>query len=228
MKNRLYELIIGDLTDRCYKNCLGYFPPYSTILDVGIGNGAMIKKYHSLIKSKGLKITGIDICKRYLNCCRRLIRTYDLEDHMDIHHEAVELYEPPEKTYFDFILFSMSFMLFTDGGHVLDRVKDWLKQGGEILFFQTMYKRRNPLLNFIKPRLKYFTMIEFGDPIYENDFFALLRKKNLPVLEDRFINNGLLKGEYRLIITTGGNEEKTTWRDQGHVARDTLVKHEDR
>lgn len=40
MRNYLYKLIIDDVTDICYKNCLDYFPPESKILDVGIGNGS--------------------------------------------------------------------------------------------------------------------------------------------------------------------------------------------
>jgi len=142
MKNQLYKLIIHTATNRCYKNCLEYFPNNSAILDVGIGNGVMIKNYHALIKCKGLKITGIDVNKSYLNHCNCFIKTYQLENYIEIYPEPVESYEPLRKGYFDFILFSMSFMLFNDQKLVLDRVKDWLKPGGEIVFFQAMFKER--------------------------------------------------------------------------------------
>jgi alpha-N-acetylglucosaminidase len=141
MKNRLYNLIIFDVTEHCYENCLNYFPDHSKILDVGIGNGSMLKKYHHLIKSKGLKLTGIDVNKTYINHCDRLIRTYQLEHHIEIYNESVEAFEPPKKKYFDFILFSMSFMLFNNQGLVLDRIKDYLKPGGEIVFFKQCSKR---------------------------------------------------------------------------------------
>ena len=54
MINYLYKLIIDDVTHMCYQNCLEYFPAGSRILDVGIGNGIMIRRYHDLIRSKNL------------------------------------------------------------------------------------------------------------------------------------------------------------------------------
>jgi alpha-N-acetylglucosaminidase len=202
MKNQLYKLIIKDVTNYCYENCLDYFSNDSSILDVGIGNGVMMKNYHSLIKAKRLRITGIDINKNYLNHCESLIRAYQLDSYIEIYNKSVETYEPPEKCYFDFILFSMSFMLFEDQELVLDLIKDWLKPGGKIVFFQTMFKEKLPLVDFIKPKLKYLTTIDFGRVTYEEDFFALLNAKNLSVSEDRLISSEWFKGEYRMIATS--------------------------
>ena len=202
MKNQLYKLIIHTATNLCYKNCIEYFPNNSAILDVGIGNGVMIKNYHTLIKCKGLKITGIDVNTSYLNYCKRFIKTHQLENCIEIYHEPVEAYEPLRKGYFDFILFSMSFMLFNDQQLVLDRIKDWLKPGGEIVFFQAMFKERSRLIEFIKPKLKYITTIDFGKVTYEKEFFALLDEKKLSILGDRLIKKDWFKGEYRMIVTS--------------------------
>ena len=202
MKNQLYKLIFRHETELCYRNCLHYFTNDSAILDVGIGNGLMMRNYHSLIKSKGLRITGIDINRNYINHCDRLIRTYGLENHIEIHHESVEAYKPPLKGYFDFILFSMSFMLFNDQQLVLDQVEDWLKPGGEIVFFQTMFSDRSRLVEFIKPRLKYITSVDFGKVIYEEDFVALLNENNLSIVKDKMIKKEWFKGEYRMIAAS--------------------------
>lgn len=210
MKNRLYKFIIYDVTEQCYENCLNYFPEGSRILDVGIGNGAMLEKFHRLIRAKGLKLTGIDINKSYIDHCDRLIRTYSLEDHISIHHEPVEAYRPPENNYFDFVLFSMSFMLFSDQKLVLDRIRDCVRPGGEIVFFQTMFKDRSPLIEFVKPKLKYVTTIDFGRVTYERDFFALLREKKLSVCHDRLIKREWFKGEYRMIVASPENGRFST------------------
>ena len=207
MKNKLYNLIIEDVTEHCYKNCLNYFPDHSDVLDVGIGNGVMLKKFHPLIKSKSLKITGIDINKVYINHCDYLIRAYQLEDHIEICYESVESYEPPEDKSFDFILFSMSFMLFKDKQLVLDRIKDYIKPGGKIVFFQTMFKERFRLMEYIKPKLKYVTTIDFGNITYENDFLNLLNKNRMSVAQDRLIKKEWFKGEYRMIIASIDNEK---------------------
>lgn len=202
MKNYLYKLIIYSVTDLCYNNCLNYFPSGSRILDVGIGNGMMLRNYHSLIKSKNFSIVGIDINKEYLSHCGTLIRNCGLEDQIRIFHEPVECYEPPEQGYFDFILFSMSFMLFNDQELVLDRIRGWLKPGGKILFFQTMFHDRSLFMEFIKPKLKYFTTVDFGRVTYDESFFDLLQKKRLAIEEDRLIKKEWFKGEYRLIISS--------------------------
>lgn len=205
MRNYLYKLIIDDVTDYCYNNSLNFFPENSRILDVGIGNGIMIQKYHKLIRSKNLNIVGIDINKGYLNHCSSLIDKWDLDEHISIFHTPVERYEPPEKEYFDFILFSMSFMLFENQELVIDRVRHWLKPHGQVLFFQTMFRKKSPFIEFIKPKLKYFTTIDFGRITYDDEFYQFLGRKKVSVNEDRLIKREWFSGEYRLIISTPEN-----------------------
>ena len=205
MVNYLYNIIIDDVTNICYGNCLDYFPNDSAILDVGIGNGAMLEQYHATIRSKNLRITGIDINRQYLRHCRKLIRRYRLDDAIKVHYAPVESYHPPENHYFDFIFFSMSFMLFDDQQLVLDRIKPWLKPDGGVVFFQTMFKDRSFFLDIVKPRLKYVTTVDFGRVTYEKDFFELLHEKDLTVTEDRVLKREWFRGEYRLIISEPQN-----------------------
>lgn len=202
MKNYIYNLMIQGASNHCYRNCLNYFTPNAAVLDVGIGNGAMMKNYHSLIKAKKLRITGIDINRHYLNHCRSLIEKYGLQEHIRIYCTPVEEYAPRPTAGFDFILFSMSFMLFADPCGVLERIKGWLKPGGEIVFFQTIYKEKFALMEFIKPRLKYFTTVDFGVVTYEKDLLQTLKTQNLAVLGNRLVKREWFKGEYRMLTTT--------------------------
>lgn len=201
MRNCLYKWIIHDATNYCYSNCLDYFHNNSSILDVGIGNGLMLKTYHPLIKAKGLSIIGLDINKSYLNHCDELIHTYGLYRYIRIRNKPVEIYEPEEETLFDFILFSMSFMLMHDQRQVIDRVKAWLKPNGKIVFFQTFFKGKFRIMEIIKPRLKYITSIDFGMVTYETDFKALLKDKKLKIIEDRLLKQTWFRGEYRMVVT---------------------------
>jgi len=211
MRNYIYKLIIDDVTELCYEHTLSYFREDSRILDVGIGNGIMIRKYHSLIRDKSLHITGIDINRNYLNHCSSLISRWHLENNINVLHEPVERYEPPEKQYFDYILFSMSFMLFRDQHLVLNRIRPWLKPDGKVLFFQTMFKDRSLFMEVIKPRLKYLTTVDFGRVTYDNDFAALLKKTHLSLKEDRLLKKEWFKGEYHLFISCfEDSEDKDT------------------
>jgi len=198
MKNFLYKLIINGVTDYCYQNCLEYVREQSTILDVGIGNGVMMDHFHGLIKEKGLHITGIDINRNYLNHCASNIQQYRLENHVTIHCRPVETFQPPQGSAFDYIFFTMSFMLFQNQHLVLDRAQNWLKPGGEVLFFQTLFREKVPMIEFVKPKLKFFTTIDFGKVTYEYEFLNLLQSKGLQITEDRMIKREWFKGEYRM------------------------------
>jgi len=201
MVNNLYNLIISDVTRLCYKSCLNYFPSDSVILDVGIGNGIMLKKNHYLIKKKNLRITGLDINKHYLEHCRKLIQAFDLEQHVDVRHQSVTRYSPPHDNYFDYVFFGMSFMLLDDQKMVLERAKRWLKPHGEMIFFQTMFKNKSKVMEFIKPRLKFLTTVDFGRVTYESDFYALLDQEKLSRSKDMLLKKNVFKGECRMIVT---------------------------
>jgi ubiquinone/menaquinone biosynthesis C-methylase UbiE len=205
VRNQIYALIFDGITNSCYQNCLSYFPAESSILDVGIGNGIMMKNYHRLIREKAFHIIGIDINKTYLNQCNGLIEQYHLEDHIEIFNVPIEAYQPPAEGFFDFVLFSMSFMLFEDQRLVLDRIHSWLKPNGQIVFFQTLFKEKRRIVELIKPKLNYLTTIDFGQITYEQEFFNLLDEKQLSVVEDRLIKREWFKGEYRMIATHHAN-----------------------
>lgn len=201
VKQKIYEILVGPVTELCYRASLNYFAENASVLDVGIGNGLMIGQYHELVKSKNLKITGIDICPEALLQCARRVKTYGLEEHIALHQTSIENFQPDALPQFDYIFFSMSFMLLEDQGRVLDRVRRMIPRGGEIVFFQTMYGKKLPIMNFIKPKLKYISGIEFGPVFYEEDFFALLENRSMAVKEDRLLQDNWFQGQYRLIVT---------------------------
>jgi alpha-N-acetylglucosaminidase len=202
MRNWVYHLLINRATHACYGNCLDYFPAGSRILDVGIGNGFMIEEFHPLIRTKELHITGMDIDAGYLRHCQSLIDKYGLEDCMRLCLGSVESFDFGTGRCFDFILFSMSFMLLGDQQAVLRRVRHWLRPGGEVVFVQAMFKRRSRLADLVKPRLKYLTTIDFGRATYEAEFFALLRASDLSVQDDRLLVREPLRSECRMIVAS--------------------------
>jgi ubiquinone/menaquinone biosynthesis C-methylase UbiE len=202
MRNLLYHLLINRATFACYRNSLNYFPAGSSILDVGIGNGLMIEAFHALIRVKELHITGLDIDEGYLRHCRSLIRKYRLEDCMEVHQGSVETHDFGNQGCFDFVFFSMSFMLLNDQRAVLRRVRDWLKPGGEVVFVQAMFKKKSHLADLVKPKLKYVTTVDFGRATYEGEFFALLRESELCVRQDRLLAREPLRSECRMIVAS--------------------------
>ena len=71
-----------------------------------------------------------------------------------------------------------------------------------------MFRERSFWMEFVKPRLKYVTTIDFGKVTYEEDFYDLLRRKDLSVLEDRVLKREWYRGECRFIVAGSGNGVK--------------------
>jgi 2-polyprenyl-3-methyl-5-hydroxy-6-metoxy-1,4-benzoquinol methylase len=200
MKNWLYQVFIHRTTNECYRGSLNYVSLGSRILDVGIGNGIMLEAFHPLIRSKRLRITGIDVDAEYLKHCQTLIQKHRLEEYLDVCQEAAESYSPGQEGGFDFVLFCMSFMLLKNPRAVLTRARAWLKPGGEIVFVQALFRRRSRLVDLIKPKLKYLTTVDFGRAIYERDFLALLQENGLSIREDRVLKGEWLNSQCRMIV----------------------------
>jgi alpha-N-acetylglucosaminidase len=110
----------------------------------------------------------------------------------------------------------MSFMLFSNQQEVLDRVLDWLKPGGRLVFFQTMFRKRSRLMEFIKPKLKYFTTVDFGSVTYDEEFYRFLGRNRLPVVKDHFIKKEWFQGEYRMIAVQPPPCKETERRSDGY------------
>jgi alpha-N-acetylglucosaminidase len=202
VKNWVYQVLVHRTTNECYRNSLDYVPDGSRLLDVGIGNGIMLESFHPLIKAKRLKITGIDIDANYLKHCEELIRKHQLADSIDVCHAAAESYSPPQKGCFDTVLFCLSFMLLRDQRAVLQRARDWLKPGGQLIFAQAIFRKRSRLVDLVKPKLKYLTMIDFGRAIYERDFFALLEETGLAIRVDRVLKGEWFNSQCRMIAAS--------------------------
>jgi len=202
MKSWLYQVFIQRTTNECYRGSLGYVASGSRLLDVGIGNGLMLSTFHPLIRSKQLRITGIDINAGYLKHCSELIRKHRLESHVEVCQASAEDYVPPLEGCFDFVLFCMSFMLLPDQPRVLHRVRDWLKPGGQVVFAQALFRQKSRVVDLIKPKLKYLTTVDFGQPTYEEDFFALLRDNRLSIREDRVLKNEWFHSQCRLVAAS--------------------------
>jgi ubiquinone/menaquinone biosynthesis C-methylase UbiE len=202
MKNWFYQLLVQRTTNECYKGFLNYVPSSSRLLDVGIGNGLMIDTFHPLIRLKQLRITGIDIDADYLRYCRERIQKHRLEEVIDVCHAPAEEYTPAELRCFDGVLFCMSFMVLNDPQAVLRRARDWLKPDGQLVFAQAMFKRRSRLVDVVKPKLKYFTTIDFGTAIYEKDFFTLLHEHGLSIRTDRVLKGEWFNSQCRMIAAS--------------------------
>ena len=180
--NAIYNVLLNRLTTKGYGMFLERVKPGARILDIGVGNGLMLKRHHETIKRLGLKITGLDLDREYLKQCERLITKFDLDDQIQVRY-ANYMTEDLELGAWDVIFFSQSFMLIHPQTDALDRAKALLAENGSIVFFQTMQSKPSRVLEIVKPQLKYLTSIDFGSVTYDSDFAELLAEKELEQTE---------------------------------------------
>jgi len=160
--------------------------PNTTVLDVGIGTGKALINNADLIVKKRLQFVGVDYDEDYILRCKQLIDEAQLQDSIRATCESIYDFKgiPGGPTRYDAAYFSGSLMIMPDPVAALRHVKDnLLKPGGMIYTTQTFEAKRNPVLEKLKPMLKFLTTIDFGRVTYEKDFLVAVQKAGLVVKE---------------------------------------------
>lgn len=197
IRSYIYNKIIFPLTKLCYQEVLSRLPEGSHLLDVGIGTGKALCGNQSIIVKNNLKITGIDIDTAYLKSCQKLIIENQLQNFIIL--KELSFYDE-QKTGYDAIYFSSSFMLLPDQRAALLKAKELLSPNGKIYFTQILHSKKNRFIEIIKPKLIYLTSIDFGKITYEKDFFQLIADANLQVIEYKSIKCWTKSWKEQLII----------------------------
>ena len=140
-----------------------------TMIDVGTGTGTPLK---SILKDVQFeRVLAVDINRGYLQKARENFAQHpNVEvrylDFMEAHKEIKEK--------FDIVFFGFSFMLMPDREEALKIAKKLLKPNGKIYMFLTLYHKKSPIVEWIKPRMKYIFSVEYGPVMYYNQVIELL------------------------------------------------------
>lgn len=180
----IYDTLILRLTSRWYAEVLKRVPEGAAVLDVGIGTAGALLANAELVKRKRLHVTGIDIDADYMESAKRRLDASTMADHAEVRLESI--YDHRGGPY-DAIYFSASFMLLPEPEQALRHCCGLLRPGGRIFFTQTIQKRPSRWMETLKPVLKRFTSIDFGQVTYEDTFKAQVRAAGLEVEEFTFL-----------------------------------------
>jgi SAM-dependent methyltransferase len=163
----LYDLVIVPLTASWYEAVLSRLAAGCRLLDVGIGTGGALLRHADLVRTRDLRITGVDIDADYVARCTRQVTRHGLERHVTARVQSI--YDHHGGPY-DAAYFSGSFMLLPDPPAAIGHVVSLLAPGGRLYFTQTFEHERSPMLERVKPLLRRLTTIDFGRVTYEDDF----------------------------------------------------------
>jgi hypothetical protein len=94
-------------------------------------------------------------------------------------------------------------MLMPDQRHALERARRLLRPSGRLMFTQTFEARRSRFVEWLKPRLRVLTTIDFGRVTYEDDFRALLAEAGISIDEVVSLSEGKRRS-FRLVVAAPG------------------------
>jgi SAM-dependent methyltransferase len=198
MRGWLYDRMAAPVTTSWYAAALERTPSREHLLDVGIGTGRSLAVHAARIREKELHITGLDIDRDYVRRCRRQLRESGLLDRVAVREESFLDHEGGP---YGVICFSASFMLLPDQRQALDRARRLLRAGGRLMFTQTFEARRSRVVEWLKPRLRVLTTIDFGRVTYEDEFRALLAEGGISVEETVPLSEGKRRA-FRLVVAS--------------------------
>ena len=177
MRAFIYDAMMVRLTTAWYKAVLERLTVGARVLDVGIGTGSALLKNRELVVERDLRIVGLDINQHYVEKCRNNIARSGLEDRIGVRLESIDEHYSSQP--YDAVYFSASFMLMGNPKASLQHVSQLLNLDGRIYFTQTFQDRPSAWFEYIKPRLRLATTIDFGQVTYEQDFQRVMSEANI-------------------------------------------------
>lgn len=174
------EGVISKIRSRIYANFFGSHNPVSTpagfleilrgipagtsILDVGCGDGLYYtdKRIVDLIKEKKFQIYSIDVDAGATPIAQERIIKAGLADLVKAETmDLLSLELSPEQPKYDVVLFMESFPVI-DRPLMAKLVDKATSVGKQIQLYHNLVENKNWFLAWLKPRIKYFTLVDFG------------------------------------------------------------------
>ncbi len=173
----LYDsMVVQNYTEKMNQIFLNTIPDGATILDIGIGTGTSMTRNAALIKQKRVVIDGIDVDADYIATCEQNIKAVGLEEFMTVTN--VNIYEFETEKKYDYVLFSDSYAVIPEVHNMIEHSKRYLKPNGQIIILTTLEDEVYPFRVMVKPRIVYFTMVEFGKVTTKAEFVDKIENEN--------------------------------------------------
>jgi len=169
-------LVVAKYTEFMNKVFLETIDDKSSILDIGIGTGLSMINNHLLLQKKQLSIDGIDIDPDYVHACQENIEKKKLNDRLTVNKINIYNYETSKK--YDYVLFSDSYAVIPNVHLMIEHCKKYLKPNGKIVVLTTLEDDVTVMKLFVKPRLLYVTLCDFGKVTSKAEFVYKIEHEN--------------------------------------------------
>lgn len=176
------EIFDKNVRPTIYNSTIGHFytselthlllleiPENSIILDVGIGTAYSYCQNASLLKSRKIKIVGVDIDESYILRARHLMIDYDLTDHIELICGDIYQLDLNNRT-FDYVVFSDSYAVIPNVNNMMRHCERFMNEfTGYMIVTSTLFDEYDATLDRIKQNLKYVSAIEYGQLMLRSD-----------------------------------------------------------
>jgi len=172
--------ITKPLTKYTYMKLLERMKPsidqYKKVLDVGTGTGRALHVIFNQFP-EDTQIVGIDIDKNYIAKAKERFKNCSNVEMRDQNFYALN----DSKERYDAIIFSNSFTLMPFREKAIEIASNMLSPNGKIFFLMALYERNKEFVENIKPFVKHYTTIDFGNITYEAEFERMLTNNGLDI-----------------------------------------------
>ena len=139
------------------------------MIDIGTGTGLPLKKF--METSTADRVLAIDINTSYVKTATERFKD---DKRVEVRYMNFMDVDSDFKEKFDVIYFGFSFMLMPDKPLALKKAAQLLKPNGKIFLFLTLYNKKNSVVEFFKPKMRYITSIDFGETMYASEVYFIL------------------------------------------------------
>lgn len=142
-----------------------------TMMDIGTGTGLPLKEF--LKTSQAKRVLAIDIDESYV---AKATERFKDDARVEVRYMNFMDAKGDFTEKFDVVFFGFSFMLMPDKILALQQATKLLSPNGRLFLILTLYDKKSGITEFLKPKIKYLTSIDFGESMYKADMNSLFEK----------------------------------------------------
>jgi len=132
------------------------------------------------IVSKNIHIDGYDIDPAYVAECKDVIREQNLTNYVNAKLQNVYDAEITTEGY-DYVVFSSTYAVIPDVADMVKHCTKFCNKNGHVIIMTTLFDYFNPLMQILKPKLKYFLAPDFGRFVTRSMIRTELEEKGLEI-----------------------------------------------
>lgn len=227
IRDALYDHFLGSeagdvSTSVLYGKTIDTLPDNCTILDIGFGNATCALNNLEKLKSKGIRVDGVDIDEDYINSAKNKISNLKAEKWITA--TKMDMLDISDELKWDFVLFSESYPVIPRElmSEFMHKAKKLTNRDDGILFMHNLCDHPTWIGDWCKRHSPYLLGVDFGRYTSEKEFEEHLKECGLEITEKKVLFQLLMKNypqeyatksHYKFLGRIFGLNNDQAWRN---------------